>query len=761
MVIPPAQEPGVAGVEEEDAAVVVVAVATEVQVSAGRTANSSWKILKAHPVVMVCTVARRIRRHLADVSTLGFSMRDEARNTERHTRAPQLRTLGPIVFVSAGTLEPLELLKPLHGEPAEEFMEKANSNVEDNMAGLDVGKLSLGGDSAPKEPGESQGFVMDLTGDAECGPKLKAPVVRAPSPTPSVSSSSSEKIVFVPKSRRGAPPQTKTNATTTTTAVVDSPGPVASTEPVIMTTTATTIFSSTSITLPQLSEAKAPEPEEDFVKLESNGEFKDKRATEGNKRRKPKGGHKSALDEAAKDYLENIVAQMRQEPTGSGLPTMSGDNSRWVDDSSTDEDEELSDLDAVRRYKCSWTDERLEEFDEVATDDATWVPAAILDSSVAAHIESFEACVVKWSESSGCESSGGKDKREDIGEDIGEDEGDEEHNEDLDIQLARALQKQEEVLEAIIVDSVEIVELDDDFLPTGQRHKQKIRKSRKGLPTITPNPRSGHYPSASKMAEAYDGLVMEWERPSLVNTKKGKGKIPPIFNLSDSEMEAQISTSWQRDRQKKKLRKIERQQLRAQGILNKKARHAGQPSLVGKYKGGMTVAQAKTEINSFLFRGDDRCGTQSLSNGPPLTLHSLSLPPMSKPDRKAVHALASKHKLKSKSDGKGAERHITLIKPSRSGRHDYDEEGVGPNIHHDKLGDRGGKKGLGGGGGSRFPRDGMRVGAEAPELSADNRGRIMLEKMGYRTGMTLGAVEGRGISEPLIAIVKWSKAGLG
>lgn len=134
---------------------------------------------------------------------------------------------------------------------------------------------------------------------------------------------------------------------------------------------------------------------------------------------------------------------------------------------------------------------------------------------------------------------------------------------------------------------------------------------------------------------------------------------------------------------------------------------------------------------------------------------------MSKADRKEVHKLASKFKLKSKSVGNGAGRFTTLIKTSRSGYHEYDEEGVGSTTR--KLGGRGGKKGPGGrgGGGGKFLQDGMRVGAEAPELSADNRGRIMLEKMGYRTGMTLGAVEGRGISEPLVAIMKWSKAGLG
>lgn len=146
---------------------------------------------------------------------------------------------------------------------------------------------------------------------------------------------------------------------------------------------------------------------------------------------------------------------------------------------------------------------------------------------------------------------------------------------------------------------------------------------------------------------------------------------------------------------------------------------------------------------------------------------------MSKFDRKVVHNLANKLNLKSKSVGKGTGRFTTLIKTSRSGVFEFDEEGIDSVLRTGRfakrmdVGSRGGRKapgggGGGGGGGARSGglREGMKVGAEAPALSADNRGRLMLEKMGYRSGMTLGAVEGRGISEPVIAIMKMSKAGL-
>lgn len=49
----------------------------------------------------------------------------------------------------------------------------------------------------------------------------------------------------------------------------------------------------------------------------------------------------------------------------------------------------------------------------------------------------------------------------------------------------------------------------------------------------------------------------------------------------------------------------------------------------------------------------------------------------------------------------------------------------------------------------------------APELGIENRGRAMLEKMGWTTGMGLGNPNNAGIVAPIFAKVKTSKAGLG
>lgn len=58
-------------------------------------------------------------------------------------------------------------------------------------------------------------------------------------------------------------------------------------------------------------------------------------------------------------------------------------------------------------------------------------------------------------------------------------------------------------------------------------------------------------------------------------------------------------------------------------------------------------------------------------------------------------------------------------------------------------------------------RDGDVVGGSAPELGAENIGRAMLEKMGWSNGTALGALNNKGILQPVSHVVKTTKAGLG
>lgn len=57
--------------------------------------------------------------------------------------------------------------------------------------------------------------------------------------------------------------------------------------------------------------------------------------------------------------------------------------------------------------------------------------------------------------------------------------------------------------------------------------------------------------------------------------------------------------------------------------------------------------------------------------------------------------------------------------------------------------------------------DGEIVGASAPEIGSENKGRSMLEKMGWSKGTALGAMHNKGILTPVEHRVKSTKAGLG
>ena len=58
-------------------------------------------------------------------------------------------------------------------------------------------------------------------------------------------------------------------------------------------------------------------------------------------------------------------------------------------------------------------------------------------------------------------------------------------------------------------------------------------------------------------------------------------------------------------------------------------------------------------------------------------------------------------------------------------------------------------------------QDGEIVGSGAPELGAENKGRAMLEKMGWTQGTGLGSANNQGILQPIQTVVRNSKRGLG
>lgn len=157
-----------------------------------------------------------------------------------------------------------------------------------------------------------------------------------------------------------------------------------------------------------------------------------------------------------------------------------------------------------------------------------------------------------------------------------------------------------------------------------------------------------------------------------------------------------------------------------------------------------------------------------------LNLRSLALPPMANNERRMIHEVAHVLRLKSKSSGQGQARFPVLFKSNRSGDFDaaairqidslfssrrfFPRKDVRGQRRSAGLRPRG--RNAGNTSGAAY-RDGEVVGAAAPEIGEENRGRAMLEKMGWSKGTALGASNNKGMLQPVVHTVKISKAGLG
>lgn len=133
-----------------------------------------------------------------------------------------------------------------------------------------------------------------------------------------------------------------------------------------------------------------------------------------------------------------------------------------------------------------------------------------------------------------------------------------------------------------------------------------------------------------------------------------------------------------------------------------------------------------------------------------------------------IHQLANKFNVKSKSIGKGEQRRPELYRTKRTTPFSERSFAQAVSRIERQYFPRPDKRGYG-----RFStakpssyaetsyKDGDVVGAAAPELSTDNRGRTMLEKMGWSRGTALGTEDNQGILQPVTQTMKRSKAGLG
>lgn len=168
-------------------------------------------------------------------------------------------------------------------------------------------------------------------------------------------------------------------------------------------------------------------------------------------------------------------------------------------------------------------------------------------------------------------------------------------------------------------------------------------------------------------------------------------------------------------------------------------------------------------------------------------LCSISLKPMDKMMRRIVHEIAGSFGLKSVSRGHGPSRYPSLYKTSHTPIYIISTTAlIKQDLNHikftqnmqtttskslnaaDRRNHRSRQKGAPNeawrghtpiGTVSSY-RDGEVVGAAAPELGVGNKGRAMLEKMGWSAGTALGSINNRGILQPVVHVIKTTKAGL-
>ena len=150
---------------------------------------------------------------------------------------------------------------------------------------------------------------------------------------------------------------------------------------------------------------------------------------------------------------------------------------------------------------------------------------------------------------------------------------------------------------------------------------------------------------------------------------------------------------------------------------------------------------------------------------------------MDKTSRKIIHDLANALGMRSKSKGNGLSRQPVLFKTSSTRSHHIDSKevdrvlqaGLCPrHLTSSKQASR--QKNVGRGPGKPGKkvkcasvttyRDGDLVGASAPRIPTGNKGRTMLEKMGWSDGTGLGAVCNKGDLDPVSQAVKTTKVGL-
>ncbi|KAF8493604.1 hypothetical protein JB92DRAFT_2818605 [Gautieria morchelliformis] len=228
--------------------------------------------------------------------------------------------------------------------------------------------------------------------------------------------------------------------------------------------------------------------------------------------------------------------------------------------------------------------------------------------------------------------------------------------------------------------------------------------------------------------------------------------IPSNMRKKDRHIPPGLRDQWERDRAKKADRKRLRALARLQSAENasptRRSSRRNEKILGGARVQGRTIYVDHVNTLGVL----EELIRKFLGN---LDMTQLVLPPKKKDWRRRAHLLAEAFNLMSKSTGKEQRRFMTLIKTTRSGININEKK-----IYRLVSGDNGeGFKASQGGAKPVRHRDGDEVGKMAPRLSDSNVGFRLLQQMGWEQGGRIGVTGG--LADPLTAIVKTTKLGLG
>ncbi|KAG7720266.1 hypothetical protein KL949_001524 [Ogataea haglerorum] len=244
-----------------------------------------------------------------------------------------------------------------------------------------------------------------------------------------------------------------------------------------------------------------------------------------------------------------------------------------------------------------------------------------------------------------------------------------------------------------------------------------------------------------------DPIELAEPTASLQTTGKGRKKRLVLEEDMDEDLRQTLLESFsRRHRSKEKPRSVAN----------------GTGELLAKYPFELHVRDMKHEYD--LFYHD---ASRETLQWPPLDPHGL----------RTLRKLAECYHLKPRSLGNGPKTHLVAIKTKHTYKRVPDYSQVArimkqrpifrrTDVHLSKdeimeLKNKRKKSSKEHGQGRKWaPREGDVVAAAAPEISADNVGRQLLEKMGWQKGSALGRTNS-GITEPIQATVKLTKQGIG